>query len=114
MSPVCSTPGGVSAAHPLIAPGLRGAWAYDAAWGADDHQPHGSHGTPLLDLALYGDSEPLMNDTRPVVLSHGAESMRLLSPHGFPSTKPPSYGVVTQGTVRASADHIGSYPAALK
>ena len=34
---VCTLDTGVSAAHPLIAPGLRGAWAYDAAWGTDDH-----------------------------------------------------------------------------
>ena len=34
---VCALDTGVAAEHPLIAPGLRGAWAYDAAWGADDH-----------------------------------------------------------------------------
>ena len=36
---------------------------------------------------------------QPVELTHGAESMKLLPPHGFPATRPPSYGVVTQGTV---------------
>ena len=96
---VCTLDTGVAAAHPLIAPGLRGAWAYDAAWGADDDQPNGGHGTPLAGLVLYGDLEPFMNDTRPVVLTHGVESMKLLPPHGFPPTKPPSYGVVTQGAV---------------
>ena len=40
-----------------------------------------------------------MNEARPVALTHGAESMKLLPPHGFPPTKPPSYGVVTQGAV---------------
>ncbi|POR55295.1 S8 family peptidase [Bosea psychrotolerans] len=98
---VCTLDTGVAAAHPLIAPGLRGAWAYDAAWGADDHQPNGGHGTPLAGLVLYGDFEPLMNDSRPVTLTHGAESMKLLPPHGFPPSKPPSYGVVTQGAVSA-------------
>lgn len=98
---VCTLDTGVAAAHPLIAPGLRGAWAYDAAWGADDHQPNGGHGTPLAGLVLYGDLESLMNDARPVTLTHGAESMKLLPPHGFPPTKPPSYGVVTQGAVSA-------------
>lgn len=96
---VCTLDTGIAAAHPLIAPGLRGAWAYDAAWGADDHQPNGGHGTPLAGLVLYGDLEPLMNDAHPVALTHGAESMKLLPPHGFPPTKPPSYGVVTQGAV---------------
>lgn len=98
---VCTLDTGVAAAHPLIVPGLRGAWAYDAVWGADDHQPDGGHGTPLAGLVLYGDLEPLMNDAHPVTLTHGVESMKLLPPHGFPPTKPPSYGVVTQGAVSA-------------
>ncbi|MGA0615661.1 S8 family peptidase [Paracoccus sp. KR1-242] len=96
---VCALDTGVAAQHPLIAPALRGAWAYDAAWGADDHHPHGGHGTPLAGLALYGDLEPLMNDTRQVQLTHTVESMKLLPPRGFPKTKPPSYGVVTEGAI---------------
>ena len=98
-SVVCTLDTGIASAHPLIAPGLRGAWAYDAAWGTDDHQPDGGHGTPLAGLVLLGDFEALMNDTRPVTLTHGVESMKLLPPHGFPPTKPPSYGFVTQGAV---------------
>ena len=96
---ICALDTGIAIAHPLIKPGLRGAWAYDEAWGTDDHHPDGGHGTPLTGLILYGDLEALMNDTRPVMLTHGAESMKLLPPHGFPSTKPPSYGFVTQGAV---------------
>ena len=100
-SVVCTLDTGIAAAHPLIAPGLRGAWAYDAAWGTDDHYPHGGHGTPLSGLVLYGDLEPLMNGAQPVQLAHGVESMKLLPPDGFPPTQPPSYGVVTQGAVSA-------------
>lgn len=96
---VCALDTGVSAAHPLIAPGLAGAWAYDDAWGADDHHPDGGHGTPLAGLVLYGDLEPLMNGNQPIALTHVAESMKLLPPDGFPPTKPPSYGVVTQGAI---------------
>lgn len=96
---VCALDTGIAAQHPLIAPALRGAWAYDAAWGADDHHPQGGHGTPLAGLVLYGDLEPLMNDTRQVQLTHAVESMKLLPPRGFPKTKPPSYGVVTEGAV---------------
>jgi hypothetical protein len=48
---------------------------------------------------LYGDLEPHMNSAQPIELTHGAESMKLLPPHGFPARKPPSYGVVTQGCV---------------
>jgi hypothetical protein len=96
---VCILDTGISAAHPLIAPALRGAWAYNSLWGADDHASDGGHGTRLAGLVLYGDLEPLLNDTRRIVLTHGAESMKLLPPHGFQPTDPPSYGVVTQGAV---------------
>jgi hypothetical protein len=48
---------------------------------------------------LYGDLEPLMNDTHQVQLKHAVESMKLLPPRGFLKTKPPSYGVVTEGAV---------------
>ncbi len=96
---VCALDTGIAAQHPLIAPALHGAWAYDAAWGTDDHHPNGGHGTPLAGLALYGDLESLMNDTRQVQLTHAIESMKLLPPRGFPKTRPPSYGVVTEGAV---------------
>lgn len=96
---VCTLDTEVAAEHPLVAPGLKGAWAYDAAWGAHDHAPHGGHGTAVAGLVLYGDLEPHMNGAQPVTMSHGVESMKLLPPHGFPPTKPPSYGVVTQGAV---------------
>nr|AGC71239.1 hypothetical protein [uncultured bacterium A1Q1_fos_75] len=96
---VCVLDTGVSAAHPLIRPGLAGAWAYDAAWGADDHHHDGGHGTALVGLALYGDLDPLMNGAGNVELMHAAESMKLLPPGGFPATDPGNYGVVTQGAV---------------
>lgn len=96
---VCALDTGVAAEHPLVAPGLKGSWAYDAVWGTDDHAPHGGHGTAIAGLVLYGDLEPHMNGAKPVALSHGVESIKLLPPNGFPATKPPSYGVVTQGIV---------------
>jgi len=96
---VCVLDTGVSAAHRLIQPGLAGAWAYDAAWGADDHHHDGGHGTALVGLALYGDLDQLMNDARNIELTHAAESMKLLPPGGFPATDPGNYGVVTQGAV---------------
>lgn len=35
---VCIHDTGIAAAHPLVAPGLRRALAYDDAWGTDDHE----------------------------------------------------------------------------
>ena len=102
---VCTLDTGISAEHPLIAPGLRGALAYDKAWGTDDHHPNGGHGTPLAGLVLYGDLEPLLNGSQPVPLTHGVESVKLLPPAGFPATQPPSYGVVTQGAVVVVETH---------
>jgi hypothetical protein len=96
---VCTLDTGIAAAHPLIARGVRGTWAYDDQWGADDHHPDGGHGTPLSGLILYGDLEPLMNDMSPVALTHGVESMKLLPPAGQPRTKPDNYGFVTQAAV---------------
>ena len=96
---VCLLDTGVNAGHPLLAPAVHGHWAYDQAWGADDHAPDGGHGTALASFALYGDLEPLMNGAQQVVLAHAVESMKLLPPNGFPATQPPSYGIVTQGAV---------------
>lgn len=98
---VCTLDTGISSGHPLISPGLLGAWAYDGAWGADDHHADGGHGTPLAGLILHGDLEPLMNGGGTIQLTHGVESMKLLPPSGFPATEPPSYGIVTQGAVSA-------------
>jgi hypothetical protein len=96
---ICVIDTGVASAHPLIAPALAGAWAYDDRWGADDHEPRGGHGTAMAGLVLYGDLEAAMNDRRQVVLSHHIESIKFLPPRGFPATEPASYGVVTQGAV---------------
>ena len=96
---VCALDTGVAAGHPLLKPGLAGSWAYDAAWGSDDHARGGGHGTAVVGLVLYGDLEPHMAGGLPVALTHGAESMKLLPPRGFSRTAPPSYGVVTQGCV---------------
>ena len=90
---------GVSAGHPLIAPGLAGALAYDEAWGADDHAGAGGHGTGVLSLALYGDLQGPMTDRRDVALTHFVVSMKLLPPPAFVAHEPRHYGLVTQGAV---------------
>jgi hypothetical protein len=90
---------GVAAGHPLIAPGLAGALAYDEAWGTHDHEPSGGHGTGLVGLVLYGDLEIPMNSQRQVALTHSAVSMKLLPPPGQPAAAPIHYGIITQGAV---------------
>ena len=97
---------GVAAAHPLIAPGLVAAMAYDDAWGSDDHAGDGGHGTGLASLALYGDLQGPMQDLRDIALTHAVVSMKLLPPPGFAAHAPRHYGVVTQGAVaRIEVDH---------
>lgn len=94
---VCVLDTGISGAHPLVAPSLAGAWAYDDNWGADDHHPQGGHGTAMAGLVLYGDLEGAAQDNRQIELAHSVESMKFLPPPGFPATEPARYGFVTQG-----------------
>lgn len=98
---------GVAAGHPLIAPGLAAALAYDDAWGTDDHAADGGHGTGLASLALYGDLSGPMQDLRDVTLTHRVASLKLLPPgRGFEVHAPRHYGIVTQGAVaRIEIDH---------
>lgn len=90
---------GVAGEHPLIAPGLAGAHAYDAVWGVDDHIDGGGHGTGMSSLILYGDLSFSMQDDRTVDLTHGVVSMKLLPPDGMPPNTPQHYGLITQGAV---------------
>ncbi|WEK41449.1 MAG: S8 family peptidase [Candidatus Brevundimonas colombiensis] len=90
---------GVAGEHPLIAPGLAGAYAYDDAWGVDDHIGGGGHGTGMSSLILYGDLSFSMQDNRAVDLTHGVVSMKLLPPGGMPPNAPQHYGLITQGAI---------------
>lgn len=96
---ICVLDSGVAAAHPLLVKGLSGAWAYDEAWGADDHIRHGGHGTGLASLVLYGDLFAAMADQRELRLTHRVESVKYLTPPGFRQPDVPSYGAITQGAV---------------
>lgn len=101
---VCTLDTGIAGGHPLLAPALAAASAYDAAWGTDDHHQDG-HGTGMAGLVLYGDLNAHMAGTAQFELTHWVQSMKLLPPMGFPRTRPPAYGVVTQGAVAlAEAD----------
>ncbi|WP_068071447.1 S8 family peptidase [Novosphingobium lentum] len=96
---ICILDTGIAGAHPLVAPALAGAWAFDERWGTDDHEQQGGHGTAMAGLVLYGDLEGAANDQRPLELSHAVESMKFLPPRGFDATEPTRYGFVTQSAV---------------
>ncbi|UAK23846.1 S8 family peptidase [Sphingomonas nostoxanthinifaciens] len=96
---VCVIDTGVAAAHPLVAPGLAGAWSVNDAWGTDDHAGGGGHGTGMAGLVLHGDLATPMADGRRVQLGHAAESVKFLPPAGFPPNEPARYGIITQSAV---------------
>lgn len=96
---VCVLDTGVAGGHPLLSDGLAIALAVDEDWGPDDHERHDGHGTGIVSLALHGDLDQPMNDTRFIELTHSVESVKILPPRGFAPTPPPSYGVVTQSAV---------------
>ncbi|MDQ0513473.1 hypothetical protein QOZ99_004395 [Angulomicrobium amanitiforme] len=96
---VCVLDTGVAGGHPLLSDGLAIALAVDEAWGSDDHERHDGHGTGIVSLALHGDLDQPMNDTRFIELTHSVESVKILPPRGFAPTPPPSYGIVTQSAV---------------
>ena len=88
--------GGQRFGHPLLVPGLVGAWAYDAAWGTDDHaQADGMEPACRPDplrrpRAAYGRRTARGADA---VVRAADEAP---SAAWLPPTTPPSYGVVTQ------------------
>ncbi|MBX9575445.1 MAG: S8 family peptidase [Caulobacteraceae bacterium] len=96
---ICILDTGVSAAHPLVAPGLAHATTINADWGTDDHADDTGHGTGLASLALFGDLEAPLNDLHVVQLGHAVESVKLLAPRGAVQTDVHSYGAVTQSAI---------------
>lgn len=96
---VCVIDTGVAGGHPLIAPGLAGAWSVNALWGADDHADGGGHGTGMVSLVLHGDLAGPFADRRDAALRHAAESVKFLPPGGFPPNEPARYGIITQSAV---------------
>jgi hypothetical protein len=96
---ICVIDAGVAGAHPLVAPALVGAWAVNAAWGTDDNERDGGHGTAMAGLVLHGDLTGPLQDDRLVALGHAVESVKFLPPEGFDATEPARYGFVTQSAV---------------
>ncbi len=96
---ICVHDTGIAAAHPLIAPGLLRALAYDNAWGTGDHGKFGGHGTPMGGVILHNDLFFPFQSGESHNLAHWLESMKILPPSGFPLTEPASYGDVTVGAI---------------
>jgi len=95
---VCILDTGVTRGHPLLEGALASADMHtvDPSWQKGDHD---GHGTEIAGLALYGDLNPLLQSSAPVVLRHRLESVKILPPRHEPPTEPELYGSITaQGT----------------
>lgn len=93
---VCLLDTGVNHAHPLLSPALDPAdvQTVDPAWGAHDHD---GHGTEMAGLALYGDLRKPLGTGSPVRLTHRLESVKIIGPGR--SNDPELYGKVTAEAV---------------
>lgn len=94
---VCVLDTGASQGHPLIQPFLaqQDCGAVDPAWGAHDHN---GHGTLMCGLAAYGDLQAVAQSQLPIRLGHRLESIKLLPPP--PQQNDPAlYGFVTNQAV---------------
>jgi hypothetical protein len=97
---VCLFDTGVNRGHALIEPALSpdDLQTVDPDWGVDDHDTHG-HGTSMAGMILHGDLTAVLGDQSERRLTHRLESVKLLPPDGFDSSRPQSYGVVTQAAI---------------
>jgi hypothetical protein len=78
----CIIDTGIHQPHPLLEQSLDPAdsHACDPAWGATDHD---GHGTEMAGLALYGDVGAAALSSSAILLRHRLESVKLLPPSGF-------------------------------
>lgn len=95
---VCLLDTGVNRGHALLEPAIAPVdlHAYDAEWGTDDHD---SHGTAMAGIALHGDLVAQLADTEVRALRHRLESVKLIPPQRADASSPNSYGAITQAAV---------------
>jgi len=76
---ICLLDTGVNNQHPLLNPFLPDShlYSYNNAWGINDSNPNGGHGTGVGGLALYGDLTDVLNSTEKIQISHGLESFKI-------------------------------------
>jgi len=89
---VCVLDTGVNRGHPLLGGALPASDCHtvDPAWGAHDHN---GHGTAMAGLALFGDLVPVLDSNEAVTLAHQLESVKILPPAG--ASDPDLYGAIT-------------------
>ncbi len=93
---VCLLDSGVSAAHPLLAPGiaLEDTHVVDATWSDADVR---DHGTGMAGIALYGDVAATLLRSGNELLPFRLESVKILPDAG--ETEPELWGAVTAEAV---------------
>ncbi|MBF0092946.1 MAG: S8 family peptidase [Alphaproteobacteria bacterium] len=93
---LCILDTGVTHGHPLLQDILapEDATAVDPAWGAHDHD---GHGTEMAGLAAYGDLAQALASGAPVHIRHRLESVKILPPRG--ANLPELYGAITAQAV---------------
>ena len=93
---VCVLDTGVERGHLLLEGSLsqEDTQAWDAEWGTDDHD---GHGTEVAGVCLFGPlGEPLYGDEE-ITLLHRLESVKILPRTG--KNHPPDYGPITTGAM---------------
>lgn len=76
---ICLLDTGVNNQHPLLNPFLPDShlYAYNNAWGTNDSNPNGGHGTGVAGLALFGDLTDAVNSPDNIQIYHGLESFKV-------------------------------------
>jgi len=95
---ICILDTGVNRAHPLLEPIIAQEHmsALSTAWGADDHD---GHGTGMAGLAGHGDLTAQLADTHERSLNHRLESVKIMPPDGFEPNALAVYGALTQSAI---------------
>jgi hypothetical protein len=98
---ICLLDTGVNNQHPLLKQFLPDShlYTYNNAWGTNDSNPNGGHGTPVAGLALYGDLTNIFDPRDNIQIYHGLESFKVLfndSPND-----PELYGAITESGINS-------------
>lgn len=96
---ICLLDSGVTNKHPLLTSFLPDdhLYTYRGAWGKEDSEPHGGHGTGVAGLALYGDLTDALSHSNRIQIYHGLESYKIYHPKS--ANDPELYGAITESAV---------------